>query len=44
MSRGGVLDVVLCDGNMVKDTPRVIPPGEFGFEGHSPVDKDGFRN
>ena len=32
MSRGGgggVLDGVLCDGNMVKDTPRVVPPGEL---------------
>ena len=38
------MDCVRCDLDMVEDTPGVIPPGEFGGEGYSLVDEEGFRN
>ena len=40
--QGGLVDCVRGDLDMVKDTPGVIPPGEFGGEGDCLVDEDGF--
>ena len=38
----GVVDCVRCDLYVVEDMPGVVPPGEFGGEGYSLLNEEGF--
>ena len=38
----GVVDCVRCDLYVVEDMPSIVPPGEFGGEGYSILNEEGF--